>query len=558
MRNNSELEDEQIRQTEKISNNNLSKQNESMKIMRKPKIKKRINRWPWGITLISLSAFILTATIWYIINIGDVSFEQLLFHIKVPIEAAGFNPLKSFGLQAVIAALAAAVLYYVFAKFFLMKYRFRVRNILLVTGSIFMLVIIIGLGQLDFFKYVKNLFNESSAWEEYYTEPGNVELIFPEEKRNVIYIVLESIETTYADKANGGAMQQNLIPNLTELALDDENISFSHSKRMGGARQFGPLGWTAASLVGQMGGIPLKLPIDDPNAFDASNGEYLPGSLMIGDILKEEGYYLEMMMGSSARFASRDDLYKMHGDFVMTDYSNLAKNGYIPIVDGKYEFDFWGINDKKLLTIAKERLIKISQQDEPFFFSILTVDTHFPDGYQYEDRERLHHTSYGNSIMWSDRDVAEFIEWCQTRSFAENTTIVLIGDHLSMDKTFFEGIPRDYQRRMYNVILNSAQDLPQERQYQRLFTVMDFFPTCLAAMGVEIEGERLAYGTNLYSDEATLYEIMGEAEFSDMLDSHSSFYNDKFLYNIVPTTRPSYAPTQRPSYAPTQTSSYGS
>lgn len=541
-----ELGDEEIRQTK---NNLYAKrkhiQNQkSVHEMRKPKIRKRLQRWPWGIIFIFFSAFFFTATLWYMLNIGDVSFEQLLFHIKVPIETTGFNPILSFGLQATLAGLVAAAIYYFLAKFVLIKNHAKVRTVLLVTGGIFVTVIVFGLGQLGLYKYIKGVFRESPAWIEYYTEPDNVKLTFPEEKQNVIYIILESLETTYADKANGGAMEQNLIPNLTELVLHEDSISFSHNKRIGGANQFAPLGWTAASLVGQMGGIPLKLPVDDPNAFDTSNNEYLPGSIMIGDILKEEGYYLEMMMGSSARFAARDDLYSMHGDFVMTDYRKLARDGYIPIVNGKYEFEFWGINDEKLFTIAKERLLEISKQDEPFFFSILTVDTHFPDGYQYKDRERLQQNNYANSIMWSDRDVAVFVDWCLDQDFAENTTIILIGDHLSMDRNFFNDIPKDYERRMYNVILNSAQDVPLERQYQRLYTVMDFYPTTLAAMGVEIEGERLAYGTNLYSDELTIYEIMGEAEFSEMLNSMSSFYNDKFLYNVVPSTGFSNSPTQ--------------
>lgn len=538
-----ELGDEEIRQT-KDSKRKYIQNQKPVHEMRKPKIRKRLQRWPWGIIFIFFSAFFLAATLWYMSNIGDVSFEQLLFHIKVPIETTGFNPILSFGLQATLAGLVAAAIYYFLAKFVLIKNHAKVRTVLLVTGGILVTVIVFGLGQLGLYKYIKGVFHESPAWIEYYTEPENVKLTFPEEKQNVIYINLESLEATYADKANGGAMEQNLIPNLTELVLHDDSISFSHNKRIGGANQFAPLGWTAASLVGQMGGIPLKLPVADPNAFDTSNNEYLPGSIMIGDILKEEGYYLEMMMGSSARFASRDDLYSMHGDFVMTDYRKLAQDGYIPIVNGKYEFEFWGINDEKLFTIAKERLLEISKQDEPFFFSILTVDTHFPDGYQYKDRERLQQNNYANSIMWSDRDVAVFVDWCLNQDFAENTTIILIGDHLSMDKNFFNDIQKDYQRRMYNVILNSAQDVPLQRQYQRLYTVMDFYPTTLAAMGVEIEGERLAYGTNLYSDEPTIYEIMGEAEFSEMLNSMSSFYNDKFLYNVVPSTGFSNSPTQ--------------
>ncbi|NLC88856.1 MAG: LTA synthase family protein, partial [Clostridiaceae bacterium] len=438
----------------------------------------------------------------------------------------------------------AAVLYYPAARLVLTRHKIRKGKLILLTAASFILILIFALGQIGFFSYLQGLFHESSIWTEDYTDPNDVELIFPEKKQNVIYIVLESMETTYADTANGGAMQENLIPNLTDLVLDADNISFSHSRRIGGASQFGPLAWTAASLVGQMGGIPLKLPVDDPNAFNASNGEYLPGATMIGDILKDEGYYLEMLMGSSASFASRDDLYAMHGGFVMTDYSYLARNGYIPIIDGKYEFDFWGINDRRLFEIARERLTEISRQDQPFFVSILTVDTHFPEGYQYEDRERLQQSNYANSIMWSDRDVAEFVAWCQEQSFADNTTIILTGDHLSMDKTFFTDLPAEYQRRIYNVIINSVQDLPQERQYQRLFSVMDFYPTTLAAMGVKIEGDRLAYGTNLFSDQLTLYEMMGESDFAEMLGSHSSFYSDKFLYNTEASTGHSSAATQ--------------
>lgn len=156
----------------------------------------------------------------------------------------------------------------------------------------------------------------------------------------------------------------------------------------------------------------------------------------------------------------------------------------------------------------------------------------------------MHQSNYANSIMWSDRDVVEFVEWCLEQSFAENTTIILIGDHLSMDKTFFEDIPTGYQRRIYNVIINSALDLSEERQYQRLYTVMDLYPTTLAAMGVTIEGDRLAYGTNLYSNQPTLYEIMGEAGLAEMLDSPSSFYNDKFLYNVEAGTDNTKAGTQ--------------
>jgi phosphoglycerol transferase len=44
------------------------------------------------------------------------------------------------------------------------------------------------------------------------------------EKKNLVYIYLESMETTYASTDVGGFQDVNFIPNLTNLAF--QNISF--------------------------------------------------------------------------------------------------------------------------------------------------------------------------------------------------------------------------------------------------------------------------------------------------------------------------------------------
>lgn len=43
----------------------------------------------------------------------------------------------------------------------------------------------------------------------------------------------------------------------------------------------------------------------------------------------------------------------------------------------------------------------------------------------------------------------------------------------------------------------------------RNYTTFDMFPTALAAMGAEIEGDRLGLGTNLFSTVQTLTERVG-------------------------------------------------
>lgn len=46
------------------------------------------------------------------------------------------------------------------------------------------------------------------------------EITFPEKKRNLIYIFLESMESTYASKDEGGEFEFNCIPELTQLAKE--------------------------------------------------------------------------------------------------------------------------------------------------------------------------------------------------------------------------------------------------------------------------------------------------------------------------------------------------
>lgn len=55
------------------------------------------------------------------------------------------------------------------------------------------------------------------------------------------------------------------------------------------------------------------------------------------------------------------------------------------------------------------------------------------------------------------------------------------------------------------------------------------YPTVLAAMGVKIDGNRLALGTNLFSNESTVFEQYGYDYVNKELAKKSTFFNDKIL-----------------------------
>ena len=85
----------------------------------------------------------------------------------------------------------------------------------------------------------------------------------------------------------------------------------------------------------------------------------------------------------------------------------------------------------------------------------------------------------------------------------------------------------DYTRTIYNCFINAAVEPVKENNRQ--FGTFDLYPTTLAAMGVEIEGDRLALGTNLFSDKETLTEEFGYEYLVEELQKQSDFYDKELL-----------------------------
>ena len=132
---------------------------------------------------------------------------------------------------------------------------------------------------------------------------------------------------------------------------------------------------------------------------------------------------------------------------------------------------------------------------------------------------------YANVLTCSDRQVYEFVKWIQRQDFYENTTIVISGDHPTMDSNFCEDIDSDYTRRVYTTYINSAVQA-DDAAMTRSYTTFDNFPTTLASMGVEIAGDRLGLGTNLFSDTLTLTETYGIQRMSDELQKESKLMQE--------------------------------
>ena len=337
------------------------------------------------------------------------------------------------------------------------------------------------------------------------------------------------METTFADIGSGGAFSENYIPELTQISEANEDFT-GEEDVLGGAVSYAGTTFTMGALFGQTTGLPLKIGIG-VNNMDTQDS-FFPGVTALGDILKDQGYRQVFLCGSQAEFGGRRLFFETHGEYEIRDYNYAIEQGLIP---SDYKV-FWGYEDEKLFSIAKETLLELAQGDEPFNLTMLTVDTHFPDGYVCDlCREDYGDNQYANVLACSSRQILGFLDWIQEQDFYENTTVILQGDHPTMYVDFLEGINPDYRRKAYTTYVNAAVR-PQDAKNAREYSTMDNFPTTLAALGVKIEGDRLGLGTNLFSGVQTLTEEYGDSEVGMWMNARSAFLEEKEKTNPLSGT----------------------
>ena len=464
---------------------------------------------------------------WYVSVYGRIGFDSVLFTLTSDLGGVQSGLIVKYLLNAALpTVLCTAVLG--FLLFFPWKtIRFLPpKRWICATISLALSVVLLvhGLWNVELPQYIIAQMQSSAIFETEYRDPNRVSITFPEQKRNLVYIMLESMEVSYLSKDMGGAIDYNLIPELTQLAQD--NINFSHNESVGGFREVTGSGWTIGAMVSQTSGVPLKTPSTLADRFNGygKNGEFLPGLTTLGDILHENGYNQALMVGSDAGFGGRKTYYSTHGTDKIYDHGTAQQDG---IIENGYHV-WWGMEDEYLFRYAKQKILEMAADDAPFAFTMLTVDTHHIGGYKCSLCGNDHKENYENVIRCASRQVAQFLAWLQQQPFYENTTVIIAGDHRSMDNGYFtRNVEEGYERHIYNCFINAAAT-PVATQ-NRDFTTLDLFPTTLAAMGCTIEGNRLGLGTNLFSNVPTLAEAMGYDTFSAEVAKDSDFYTRHFF-----------------------------
>lgn len=424
-------------------------------------------------------------------------------------------------LPPIIAVMSFFLAFFLFSRLKQSKMWKTVKVICIVLGLVAipasLVTTFFSLGINDF---IYSRSHATEIYEENYVKPDSSKVVANGKTKNLIYIYLESMETTYASTDVGGYQDVNYMPYLTALA--GENVSFTDKAEgsLGGFRSVIGSGWTMGAIFSSTSGVPFSFPVEGNSMYERES--FAPGLITLGDILDEYGYTQEFLCGSDAVFGGRRSYYTQHGNYEIFDLFTAKEKGYI---DEDY-YVWWGFEDSYLYEIAKDELTRLAAEDEPFNFTMLTVDTHHVEGYVCSLCGNKYDSITANVVSCADRQLAGFVDWIKAQDFFDDTVIVITGDHPRMDTCLVDGVEY-FDRTVYNCIINSSAEV-RGREYNRVFTMLDIFPTTLEAMGFEVVGDRLGLGTSMFSDIPTLAENMGLEEFNAELKKYSNYYIDNF------------------------------
>ena len=342
----------------------------------------------------------------------------------------------------------------------------------------------------------------STLYETRYADPEQLKIDFKNKKRNLILIYLESFEENLKEAEH---YEQNLIPNLSSY-LTDENHSENYHPVLGA-------NYSIAALVATHCAIPLRYAKDR----DIWAMRYfMPQAVCFPEILKQNGYQTKIIKAADIRFTYAHIFATTHG-YEQALGINELREKYPELNDKKYAGCFGGLSDRTLFEYAKKELSAFSP-DKPFLLTLFSLDTHTPSHYIDPQCPQKFH-DIRDAYLCTDSIVNEFIGWLKTTPYWQNTTVVILGDHLLPTRMYTKGHPK---RRVLNVFLNLPEDL--KISSNRNISGLDIAPTLLESVGINLPAHAFGLGRSLFAEEPTLFETFGK-DINLKLIQNSEIYN---------------------------------
>jgi len=342
----------------------------------------------------------------------------------------------------------------------------------------------------------------STLYEEEYKFPKDLAIKFPEHRRNLIVIYLESFENNFKEKKH---YEENLIKNLSSR-LKEGNYATGYHSLLG-------TNYSIAALVSSQCAIPLRYAKDrDIWALRY----FMPGAVCFPEILAQNGYQTKIIKAADIRFTSADLFAKSHGYKEAMGIDEL-KRKYPELNDEKYAGCFGGLSDRTLFEYAKRELNEFNPE-QPFLLTLFSLDTHTPSHHK-DPQCKTKFNDLRDAYLCTDSIVEDFLGWLEKSPYWQNTTVVILGDHLLPTRIKTSGHPK---RGIFNLFLNLPEGL--NINLNKHFSNLDMAPSILESIGIMLPEHAFGLGRSLFSDTPTLSEKMSR-NINVKLMQNSEIYN---------------------------------
>lgn len=365
-----------------------------------------------------------------------------------------------------------------------------------------LLIIFASIHISGFDSYVIDENTTSHLYEDEYINPKDINIEFPEQKRNLVFIFLESFEQNFTNEQSYG---KNLIYNLEKLLEPGNHSNNYHA--VSGTK------FSIHSLIAEHCGIPYKYN-KKQNIWE--NQYFLPQVTCFSDILNQHGYQTKIIKAADINFTNAGTFARNHGYQEALGVFELQKE-YPELTEKKYNGSFGGLSDRTLFKYAKKELAKFDI-NKPFLLTLFSLDTHAPSEF-HDPQCPKYFNDIRDAFMCTDKLVYDFIEWLKKSPYWENTTVIIIGDHLlPISKETFK---HPKKRGIYNVFLNLPEHLKIDETKD--FATFDLTPTILESLDIKLTPRAFGLGRSLFASDDTLIKKIGHS-LNNQINQNSQVY----------------------------------
>lgn len=348
-----------------------------------------------------------------------------------------------------------------------------------------------------------------------YRVPDPLEIIAPSQKRNFVLIISESLEETYSREDIFG---EDLLSEIT--ALKNRGESAKNWVQVDGTN------WTMASLIAVLYGIPRRFVWDEKDFGDKGSIQVLRQARSIFHVLNEQGYEIVFVEGSNLAFSGRDRLFRNMPWMKTLSYVDLSqKDEYLNFIKTNQPYS-WGIHDRIVLSNARKEYERLSTSNRPYALVVQLLDTHGDHGFLVPEAERKF-GDFRDVVREQIRMISQFVQIVYSAPGSENTSMMIMGDHIVHANTLYKKLIRIPNRKIVNLWINGSPN--RGPMSSDPCTTFDFAPSILEFLGFRWNDHRFGVGISCFSTDQKLLEKYTSEEFQKENDKRSETYNKIFL-----------------------------